>query len=184
MAKILYDNKFLLTRKLHKQYCKTGYRKTRKRIRVTCIVLTVLFALVAILLGVFTNLKILVGIAGFLAGYFFLMIFMGYTFSEWVNFGKMRDEYSHGKGLDVVVVVSFEPVNVHVKFGKSQFSFKYTSIGKADETEDLIILYLNHPGMIEHAQILYKNGFTNKGEDTISEFKAFINEKSGKQVFE
>lgn len=184
MAKIVFDNKFLLTRKLHKQYCKKAYKNSRKRIRITCLILTAIFLASAFALYTLLNWKVFAIILGLLAGYFLLMSFIGYTFSEWVNFGKLKDEHAHAKGCDVVLVITFEPVNVHVKFGKTQFSFKYTSIDSAYETDDLIVLVLKHPGMIEHSQILYKKGFTNKDDNVLDSFKEFINEKAGKAVFE
>ena len=109
--------------------------------------------------------------------YFVFFGFYGYLFSEMINYHRLQNE--HGKA--VVMIVDFMPVQVNVTVNKTKFSFKYSTITKAYETEDTYILVLQKSGMIEHGQVLYKNGFTNK--DEADDFKKFINEKAGKEVF-
>ena len=77
--------------------------------------------------------------------------------------------------------MDFMPVQIFVKVGSSSFSFKYETIQKVYETEDIFILILKTKGMIEHGQIVFKNGF-GEGVD-IQEFKRFLNDKSGKELF-
>ena len=184
MAKIFFENKFLLTRKLHKQYCKKMYRETGTKTKVICIVLMIVCLAAAAGLYIGLNMLKLPIVLVILALYFLMMAFIGYTFSEWLNFGKLRDEHSAGEGLDVVIQVSFEPMNVVTKFGKTGFTFKYSTIEKAYETEDLIILVLNAKGMIRHTQIIFKKGFTDKDISTLNRFRQFINEKTEKVIFE
>lgn len=175
MAKIFFENKFILTRKLHKQYCKVSYKKMRKTSRILAFSLAALSIVAA---GVLAYLRIKIGVlvALVLCLYFIMMAFWGYVFSEWIGFRSMKRKY----GDVIVMIVDFLPTIVQVKVGKTALNFKYESITKAYEAEDIIILILGAKGMIEHGQILFKENF--KG-DSLSQFKSFINEKTGKEIF-
>ena len=90
----------------------------------------------------------------------------------------MQDEH----GQVIVMIVKFLSDNVNVKVNKTSFSFKYTTIEKAYETDDEIILILKTAGMIEHGQVLFKKGF--KPESELIGFKEYINRRSGKKIFD
>lgn len=177
MAKVLFENKFLLTRKFHKQYCKETYRALRKRNQLTSALLAVVTLIAALLVFFLLDIRLVAYILFGLSAYFVFFIFYGYLFSEWINFRSLKREY----GGDQVYIIKFEPSQVHVWVNKTSFSFKYTTITKGYETKDLLILILETKGMIEHGQMLFKGSF--KTEEKVNEFKDFINEKSGKQIF-
>ena len=177
MAKVLYNNKFILTKKLHKQYCQETFKATRKRTKTICLIFSPICLIAGFLILIFLHMTIPTCVAFMAAIYFLLMAFWGYTFSEWINFRSMEREY----GRDVVTIMDFMPVQIFVKVGSSSFSFKYETIQKVYETEDIFILILKTKGMIEHGQIVFKNGF-GEGVD-IQEFKRFLNDKSGKELF-
>lgn len=178
MAKILYENKFLMTRKFHKQYCHVTFRARRKRNQLLSLALAIV-ALAAGLSFYFLLKWNIPGVVCFcLAAYFVFFIFYGYWFSEWINYRSLKREY----GGEQVYIIKFEPSEVHVWVNKTSFRFKYTTISGGYETKDLLILILETKGMIEHGQILFKGSF--KNAETVEEFKQFINEKSGKHIFE
>lgn len=110
--------------------------------------------------------------------YFVFMIFFGYSFRCWVDYRRMQDEH----GQVIVMIVKFLSDNVNVKVNKTVFSFKYSTIEKAYETDDEIILILKTAGMIEHGQVLFKKGF--KPESELIGFKQYINRRSGKMIFD
>ena len=138
MAKLMYENRFILTRKLHQEYYHSRYMKLKFR----------------------------------------KIYYLGYRMREWFNWRELQEQ--HGKA--VVNVVRFNSDQVHVQVNKTAFSFKYSTIESAAETEELIVLYLRKEGMAEHVQLLYRNGFA--GKPDIEAFKAFLNNKTGKQLFE
>ena len=106
------------------------------------------------------------------------MIFFGYSFREWIDYRTLQSD--HG---DVIVeIVKFNADNIHVKVNETGFSFNYRTIDCVYETEDEYILILNLPGMIEHGQVLFKKGF--KDGTDVEAFKAYINRRAGKTVFE
>lgn len=178
MAKILMENKFILTRKLHKQYCKDSYYKRRKGTRIMSFVLALICALVTVLFLIFYRNKVAITVSLMMVLYFVLMAFYGYLFSEMINYRSLQKQ--HGKA--VVMVVQFSPVQVFVRVNKTSFAFKYQTITGAYETEDLIVLILSRKGMIEHSQIIYKRGFGEAGSEI--EFKQLINEKTGLDIFD
>ena len=138
MAKLMYENRFILTRKLHKEYYHARYMKLKFR----------------------------------------RIYFMGYLFREWLNWRELQDKY----GKAVVNVVRFNSDQIHVQVNKTAFFFKYSTIESVFETEELLVLQLKAEGMAEHVQLLYKTGFAGKPDQ--EEFKAFLNKKTGKQLFE
>ena len=137
MAKLMYENRFILTRKLHKEYFNSRYMRLKFR----------------------------------------RIYFLGYRFREWLNWRDMLAQ--HGKA--VVNVVKFNADQVHVQVNTTAFSFKYSTIDSAYETDELIVLQLRKEGMAEHVQLLYKTGFVGKPE--LSEFKEFLNDKTKKLLF-
>jgi len=175
MAKILFENKFILTRKLHKQYCKVSYSRMRKSTKILSFILAGASIIAAAVMA-YLRMKVFCLVALVLFAYFIMMAFWGYLFSEWINFHTMKRKY----GDVIVMIVDFMPVNVQVKVGKTALNFKYSSITKAYETDDLIVLILGAKGMIEHGQVLFKQNFK---DDSLQEFKTFINEKTGKEIF-
>lgn len=178
MAKLIYENKFILTKKLHAQYYKLCYRKTQKKTQLLAAVLALItFAVAAAVMLFFKNVFITSVLAA-LGLYFFFMIFLGYSFRCWVDYRRMQDEH----GQVIVMIVKFLSDNVNVKVNKTSFSFKYTTIEKAYETDDEIILILKTAGMIEHGQVLFKKGF--KPESELIGFKEYINRRSGKKIFD
>ena len=178
MAKLIYENKFILTKKLHAQYYKLCYRKTQKKTQLLAALLALItFAAAAAVMLFFKNVFITSVLAA-LGLYFFFMIFFGYSFRCWVDNRRMQDEH----GQVIVMIVKFLSDNVNVKVNKTSFSFKYTTIEKAYETDDEIILILKTAGMIEHGQVLFKKGF--KPESELIGFKEYINRRSGKKIFD
>jgi len=182
MAKVFYENKFLLTRNLHKEYCKNTYDKMRKKIKITNLILGIVFLAATVLLVIFTRLAFIATLTLLFSIYFFVMIQNGYRFSEWINYKKICEETADVEGGEVLNIIRFEPVQIHVRAGITGYSFKYESIERAFETDRLIILILKRPGMIEHSQLVFKGGFSEKNDDTLIEFKKFINEKVGKNI--
>lgn len=177
MAKIFFENKFILTSKLHKQYCKVCFAKMRKSTKILSIVLAIVSFLAAVMFAILKMEKMCF-VALILVLYFVLMAFWGYKFSEWINYRGMRRQF----GDVILMIVDFFPTYVEVKTGtkdKSSLTFKYTSISKAYETEDLIILIISAKGMIEHGQILFKENFK---DDSLDKFRKFINEKTGVEL--
>lgn len=178
MAKIFYENRFILTKKLHHQYCKMTYRTMNKRMQILAAVLAVImYVLCAVLFFYLRMPKVCLVFLGF-GIYFTIMIFYGYKFSEWINFRKMRDEY----GPAITMVLHFQQDKVSVRVNEKSFAFKYSSISKAYETEDSYILILGKKGMVEHGQVIFKQGFTHDAD--IVEFKKFINKKAKETVFD
>ena len=105
------------------------------------------------------------------------VIFFGYAFREWLQYRELQD--LHGKAI--VNLVRFNSDQVQVTVNKTKLAFKYSTIVRAYESEELLILILGKKGMLEHGQPLYKNGFTDK--IPLEEFKRFINEKTAKDIF-
>ena len=138
MARLMYENRFILTRKLHKEYYRSRYLKLKFR----------------------------------------FIFYLGYRFREWVNYRELQEQ--HGEA--VVCVIKFNSDQVHVQVNKTAFSFKYSTIESAFETEELIVLQLKKEGMAEHVQLLYKGGFA--GKPDIREFKEFLNNKAKCTLFE
>ncbi len=177
MAKLMYENKFILTRKLHSQYFRYCYRKLQKQTRILALLLTVLFAVCFALSIIFLGSRLVASLFAVLTLYFFFMIFFGYSFREWIDYRKLQSD--HG---DVIVeIVKFNADNIHVKVNETGFSFNYRTIERVYETEDEYILILNMPGMIEHGQVLFKKGF--KDGTDMDAFKAYINRRAGKIIF-
>ena len=110
--------------------------------------------------------------------YFTFMIFWGYRFSEWINFRKMKDEY----GAAIAMVLQFKQDKVSVRINEKSFAFQYSSIAKAYETEDLIILILGKRRMVEHGQVIFKDGFTEHAK--LEDFKQYINRKTKSDIFQ
>ena len=113
-----------------------------------------------------------------LALYFVFVIFFGYAFREWLQYRELED--LHGKGI--FQMVRFYSDQVQVTVNKTKFSFKYSTIAEAYESDELLTLILKTKGMPAQGQPLYKNGFT--GNIPLDEFKRFINQKTGKKIFE
>ena len=178
MAKIFYENRFILTKKLHHQYCRMTYRTMNKQMQVLSAVLA--SAMYIMCGGAFFYLKMpkLSLVLLCFGIYFTLMIFYGYRFSEWINFRKMKDEY----GPAITMVLHFQQDKISVRVNEKSFAFKYSSISKVYETEDCYILIIGKRGMVEHGQIVFKQGFPH--DTVIDEFKRFINKKSKETVFE
>lgn len=178
MAKIFYENRFILTRKLHQQYCKITFRAMNKRIQLLSAALAVvMYVLCAVAFFYLRLPKLCLVFLGF-GVYFTFMIFYGYKFSEWINFRRLKDEY----GPAVTMILHFQQDKVCVRVNEKSFSFKYSSISKAYETEDSYILILGKRGMAEHGQVLFKQGFLHDAD--IEEFKRFINKKTKDTIFE
>ena len=178
MAKLMYENKFILTRKLHSQYFRYCYRKLQKQTRILAVILTVLFAICFVLSIIFLGSRLAASLLSVITLYFFFMIFFGYSFREWIDYRKLQSD--HG---DVIVeIVKFNADNIHVKVNETGFSFNYRTIERVYETEDEYILILNLPGMIDHGQVLFKKGF--KDGTDVEAFKAYINRRAGKIIFE
>lgn len=177
MAKIFFENKFILTSKLHQQYCKVCFAKMRKNTKILAIVLAIVSFIAAIIFAILGSDK-LCFVALILVLYFVMMAFWGYKFSEWINYRSMKRKF----GQVILMIVDFYPTYVEVRTGTTEvasLTFKYTSITKAYETEDLIILIISAKGMIEHGQVLFKQNFK---DDSLDKFKVFINEKTGKEI--
>jgi hypothetical protein len=180
VAKILYENKFILTKAMHHEYCSLCFTKMRKNLKRMSLIFSVIFYAVT-LLFMYLRWTIPAGITLVMAVYFTLFIFFGYRVSEWINYRNMQRDY----GKYIVMQVFFEPVNVRVKTGDKTVAFKYTTITGSYETDDMIILILQTGGMVEHGQVLFKKGFAGDPEGKcIPDFKKMVNEKSHNGVFE
>ena len=180
MAKILFENKFILTKQLHRQYCEECFTKMRKQTKLMALIFAMVFAAISCLVRFVLHWNKLAILFYVLTAYFVLWIFWGYKVSEWLNYRNLQRNH----GQYIVMQISFEPTQVKVKTGETSLSFKYTTISKAYETKDLIILILSTEGMIEHGQVLFKNGFMGDQDGKcLNEFKKMINEKSQKDIF-
>lgn len=178
MAKIFFENRFILTQKLHHQYCKMTYRTMNKRMQVLSAVLSVvMYALSAAAFFYLRLPKLCLVFLGF-GIYFTFMIFYGYKFSEWINFRRMKDEY----GPAITMILHFQQDKVSVRVNEKSFAFKYSSISKVYETEDSYILILGKKGMVEHGQVIFKQGFLH--DTNIDEFKRYINKKTKETIFD
>lgn len=188
MAKLFYENRFILTRKLHKEYCKETYKKMRKTNQRLALILAAVSLILFIVLFIFLYKKKIMILLGTIIGlaflYFVGMFFFGYAFAEWFNYRDFKRNYGQEQGGEVVYQLRFEPVEVKVKVGKTSLTFKYSTIEKVYETENLFIFILSRDGMIEHGQMIFKKGFTDKSPETLENFKSFINEKAKKSLFE
>lgn len=177
MAKLFFENKFILTRKLHKEYCKATFHLTRKRQKALAFILSALCLALALVFLFVLKIRLGILIAGIFAAYFFYMGIWGYTFYEWIDMGRLKDEF----GPAVVMVVSFFSDRVALRVNEKHLAFKYSSITTSLETENLIILLVNAEGIIEHGQAIYKKAF--EKEEDILAFKKYINDKTGKAIF-
>ena len=177
MAKLMYENRFILTRKLHKEYFRFCYRKLQKRTRLISGLLALLSLGISawLYLGLHSIPGAVIGLV--LMMYFVFVIFFGYAFREWLQYRELQD--LHGKAI--ANKVCFYSDRVQVTVNKTKLSFKYSTILRAYESEKLLILILGTKGMLEHGQPLYKNGFI--GKSSQEEFKRFINEKTAKDIF-
>ena len=108
--------------------------------------------------------------------YFVVFAFCGYKFSEWINYRGMLKEHNTSA---IVMLITFTPVQIKVQVNNTSFAFKYSTIDRIIETENLYILLLKAEGMIEHGQVIYKSGF--KGGSSV-DFIKLINEKTGKEL--
>lgn len=178
MAKLMYENRFLLGRKLHKEYFRFFYRKTQKKTQLIAGILAALSLGLSGFLFFGLHSRIGAGIGVILALYFVFVIFFGYAFREWLQYRELED--LHGKGI--FQMVRFYSDQVQVTVNKTKFSFKYSTIAEAYESDELLTLILKTKGMPAQGQPLYKNGFT--GNIPLDEFKSFINQKTGKKIFE
>lgn len=176
----MYENRYILTKKLYTQYCSKTFATMNKRMRILAFSIAAGFTVATALVFWFTRIKWLTIVLGVCMLYFYFMGICGYRFSEWINFRRMQDE----QGKVLVHLMKFCADQVNVQVNQTKFTFKYSSITKAYETEDLLILIIGAKGMIEHGQVVFKNGFTDKGEDTVENFKKFINQKAKKMIFE
>lgn len=184
MAKVFFENRFLLTKTIHHQYCKETFKKMRKTNQNIALILAILTLVVAgLVFFLFNGRKIMI-LFGIIFLYFVMMYFMGYRFSEWLNYRNLKRDYGHKTGGEVVYQLKFEPAQVRVKVGETGLTFKYSTIEKVYETKDIFIFILSKEGMIEHGQIVFKNGFSDKADDTVENFKKYINEKAKKNLFE
>lgn len=178
MAKIFYENRFILTKKLHHQYCRLTYRTMNKRMQILSAALAAVMYALSVAAFFYLRMPRLC-LTSFAFGiYFTLMIFWGYRFSEWINFRKMKDEY----GPAITMVLQFQQDKVSVRVNEKSFAFKYSSITKAYETEDTYILIIGKRGMVEHGQVIFKQGFSR--DTDVDEFKSFLNKKAKETIFD
>lgn len=180
MAKLFFENKYILTKKLYRQYCSKTFVTMYKRNRILAFCLAVGFTIAAVIVFIFTRIKWLTIFLGILAAYFYMMGICGYHFSEWLNYRRMQEE----QGDVLVHILKFCSDQVHVQVNQTKYTFKYSSITKAYETEDLFILIIGAKGMIEHGQVVFKNGFAEKNDTTLQSFKEFVNQKAKKPIFD
>lgn len=183
MAKIFFENRYILTKKIYHQYCKKTFRKLRKTNQILSIVLAIVTLIIALLVFFFLHGRKIMILFAIIFCYFVMMFFSGYKFSEWLNYRNLKRDYGHKTGGEVVYQMFFEPTQVRVKVGETGYTFKYTTIEKVYEAEDIYIFILSGKGMIEHGQIVYKSGFTNRDDNTLESFISFIEEKSHKSLF-
>ncbi len=177
MANIFFENRFILTRKMHKEYCKHTFRKMRKNLQIYAYGMSILALIAALLFQFYFHKDVPAIVFAVLSAYLFFMAVFGYAFSEWVNYRKLQDE--HGKAI--VMLLEFYQDKIAVKVNQTSLSFKYSSISGAYETENIIILIIGKRGMLEHGQVVFKNGF--KDNKSVEEFKAFINKKAKQEIF-
>lgn len=179
MAKLFFENRFILTKKLYGEYCTKTFVSMHKKNRALAFGLAGGFGILTTLCMIFLPFKLLIAIGITLTIYFLYMGIWGYHFSEWIQFRKMQDE----QGDVLLHQVRFCSDQIYVKLNQTSLTFKYSSITKAYETEHLLILIIGIQGMVEHGQIIFKEGFLNQEEDTVKQWKAFINEKTKREIF-
>ena len=177
MAKLMYENRFILTRKLHKEYFRFLFLTLQKKTRLAALLLAVAAFLLSgvLLFGLHSKAGAAIGLV--FTAYFVYMFFYGYVFREWLQYRKLQDE--HGKAI--VNIVKFNSDQVQVQVNKTSFSFKYSTIEQAYETEELIILILQKEGMAAHGQPLYKKSFG--GQESLEAFQKYLNQKTGAELF-
>ena len=197
MAKLFFENKYILTKKLYRQYCRHTFQKMNYSTRRLCFILMGVSMVLTVVEFIFLRWVWLTTVLGCFDLYFLFMGICGYHYSEWMNYRDMQQNF----GEVLVHIVRFCSDQIQVKVNTTSLTMKYSSIIKAYETEDLIILIIGTRGMVEHGQVVYKKGFfvsdgdklekvetpdeqlEEQNEQTLLEFKKFINTKAKKIIF-
>ncbi len=176
----MYENRFILTKKLHREYYRQLYKENGRGIRITSTVLMGLSAAGFMLTLILLKSVILAVVLLAAALYFALMIPFGYVFREWTDYrGLLRD---HGAGA-IFEIVSFYSDRMHVKVNKTEFDLTYTALRGIMETEKLWVLLFKGSSGMQETLLLWKDGFKELTEDGIKEFFDFIDKKSEGMLF-
>lgn len=176
----MYENRFILTRKLHREYYRQLYKENGRSIRLTSIVLMGLSAAGFMLTLILLKSLILTVILLVAALYFALMIPFGYVFREWIAYrGLLRD---HG-ATAIFQIVGFYSDRIHVKLNKTEFDLKYTALAGVMETDGSWVLLFKGSSGMQETLLLWKGGFKGLTEDGLKEFFEFIDKKSGGTLF-
>ena len=152
MATVFFENRFILTRKLHREYYRELYLRNGRSVRIASAVLAGISAAAFLLFVIVLRAKVAAAAAMVLGIYFGLMIPFGYVFREWIGYrGLKRDHEAQA----IFEIVSFYQDRIHVKVNKTEFDLKYAALDGVIETEELWILLLKGKGGIQNTQLLW-----------------------------
>ena len=180
MAKLFFENRFILTRKLHREYYRELYKRNGRNIRIISAVLACISAVVFLLSIIMLKSAVAATLFLVLCIYFILMIPFGYAFREWIGYRGLKRDH---EAAAIFQIVSFYQDRIHVKVNKTEFDLKYGALDGVIETEELWILLLKGKGGILNTQLLWKKGFKDKTEEELKRFCEFIDNKSSKSIF-
>ena len=180
MATVFFENRFILTRKLHREYYRELYRRNGRSIRILAAVLAFVSAAAFFATIILFRSKAAAAVLMVLCVYFVLMIPFAYVFREWIGYrGLLRD---HGAQA-IFEIADFYQDRIHVKVNKTEYDLKYTDLDGLIETEELWILLFKGKGGILNTQLLWKAGFRERSEEELKRFRTFIDKKSSKSIF-
>ncbi|MCR5118334.1 MAG: YcxB family protein [Lachnospiraceae bacterium] len=180
MAKLFFENRFILTKKLHREYYRELYRKNGRSIKIISAVLACIFAAAFLLSVILFKSTPAAVLALVLCIYFVLMIPFAYVFREWIGYRGLRRDH---QASAIFEIVSFYQDRIHVKVNKTEFDLKYDSLDGLMETKELWVLLLKGKSGLNSTQLLWKKGFTDKSEAGLKAFREFIDNKSKKSIF-
>ena len=180
MAKLFFENRFILTRKLHREYYRELYRRNGRNIRIISAVLACISAVVFLLSLIMLKSAIAATLSLVLCIYFTLMIPFGYVFREWIGYRGLKRDH---EAAAIFQIVSFYQDRIHVKVNRVEFDLRYDQLDGLVETEQLWILLIRGKNGMQNTQILWKKGFKDRSEERLKEFCDFVDNKSKKSIF-
>ncbi|MCR4584235.1 MAG: hypothetical protein K5686_00790 [Lachnospiraceae bacterium] len=180
MVEQLFENRFILTRKLHREYYREFYRRNGRNIKIISTVLACISAAIFLLFVILFRSAFAATFFLVLSVYFFLMIPYGYVFREWIGYRGLKRDH---EASAIFQIVSFCRDRIHVKVNKLEFDIAYDQLDGLMETEELWILLLKGKNGLQNTQLLWKKGFKDKSEEGLKEFFGFINDKGRKSIF-
>jgi hypothetical protein len=180
MARLMYENRFILTKKLHREYYRQLYKENGRGIRITSMVLMGLSVVGFMLTIILLKSLLIAAVLLAAALYFALMIPFGYVFREWTDYrGLLRE---HGAGA-IFQIVSFYSDRIHVKVNKTEFDLKYTALSGIIKTDELWVLLFKGSSGMRETLLLWRGGFKGLTDEELKEFFDFIDKKSEGTLF-